>query len=102
MNRSDQNTRNYQIKENIYIERERIVKIDRVPLVLSTFFFQLKNLLYQYQRKEWGKVKKQTYGTEINRSTSLNYICSIHCCQYKCWEKNTMEKTKEISLKSFF
>lgn len=52
MNRSDLNTRNYQIKENIYIERDRIVKIDRVPLVLSTFFFQLKNLLYQYQRKE--------------------------------------------------
>lgn len=51
MNRSDQNTRNYQIKENIYIERERIVKIDRVPLVLSTFFFSIKKPLVSISKK---------------------------------------------------
>ena len=52
MNRSDLNTRNYQIKENIYIERERIVKIDRVPLVLSTFFFfSIKKPLVSISKK---------------------------------------------------
>lgn len=32
----------------------------------------------------------------------MDYICSIHCCQYKCYEKNRIEKTKKKNAIDFF
>lgn len=69
------------------------------PLYYRPFSINQKNFVYQ--RTRGSKVKtKQTYGAELNRSTSLitiNYICSIHCCQYKYCEKNIIEKTKKFN-----